>query len=248
MKALLVDGFNLIRRIYEARPEPDIEAIFLASVQSLQRALREHSPTHVVMVFENHDRTWRHLLYKDYKANRSPTPMALIDGIKQFEASFKEIGVHSFTLDSYEADDVIATFAYGIGTAGNDAIILSSDKMYLQLLSPHIRVVNHFEHKDISENDVLERYGVKKEQLTDYWALVGDSSNNIKGVPGVGAKSAAHLLSRHDNLDEILLSSETDTMTLKVVTNMTVAKRCKQLVTLKTDVELGTNLRHFRIR
>ena len=248
MKVLLVDGFNLIRRIYEARPEPDIESVITASLQSLQRGLREHTPTHVVVVFENHDRTWRHLLYKDYKANRSPTPTELIEGMKQFVASYKEIGVHSFTLDSYEADDVIATFAHGIAFAGNDAIILSSDKMYLQLLSPHIRVVNHFEHKDLSEHDVLERYGVKKEQLIDYWALVGDNSNNIKGVPGVGAKSATNLLSRYDNLEEILSSSETDRMTLKVVNNMTLAKRCKQLVTLKTDVELGTNLRDFRIR
>jgi protein Xni len=120
--------------------------------------------------------------------------------------------------------------------------------MYLQLLSSHIRIVNHFEHKDITETDVVERYGVKKQQLIDYWALVGDSSNNIKGVPGVGAKSALSLLARYDSLDEILSSSETDTMTLKVIQNMALAKRCKQLVTLKTDVELGTNLRRFRIR
>jgi len=248
MKVLLVDGFNLIRRIYEARPEPDIDSVITASLQSLQRALREHTPTHVVMVFENHDRTWRHLLYKDYKANRSPTPTALTEGMSKFESSFQEIGVNSFSLDSYEADDVIATFAYGIEAAENDAVILSSDKMYLQLLSPHIRIVNHFEHKDISEKDVVERYGVKKQQLIDYWALVGDSSNNIKGVPGVGAKSAVNLLAHYDNLDEILSSSETDTMTLKVVNNMALAKRCRQLVTLKTDVELGTNLRRFRIR
>jgi protein Xni len=248
MKVLLVDGFNLIRRIYEARPEPDIDSVITASLQSLQRAMREHTPTHVVMVFENHDRTWRHLLYKDYKANRSPTPTALTEGMSKFEASFQEIGVNSFSLDSYEADDVIATFAYGIEAAENDAVILSTDKMYLQLLSSHIRIVNHFEHKDITETDVVERYGVKKQQLIDYWALVGDSSNNIKGVPGVGAKSALSLLARYDSLDEILSSSETDTMTLKVIQNMALAKRCKQLVTLKTDVELGTNLRRFRIR
>lgn len=248
MKVLLVDGFNLIRRIYEARPEPDIDSVITASLQSLQRALREHTPTHVVMVFEDHDRTWRHLLYKDYKANRSPTPTALTESMAAFVASFQKIGVYSFSLESYEADDVIATFAYGIDAAENDAVILSSDKIYLQLLSPHIRIVNHFEHKDITGTDVVERYGVKKQQLIDYWALVGDSSNNIKGVPGVGPKSAVSLLARYDNLYEILSSSETDTVTLKVIKNMALARRCKQLVTLKTDVELGTNLRRFRIR
>jgi protein Xni len=248
MKVLLVDGFNLIRRIYEARPEPNIDSVITASLQSLQRALREHTPTHVVMVFEDHDRTWRHLLYKDYKANRSPTPTALTESMAAFVASFQKIGVDSFSLESYEADDVIATFAYGIDAAENDAVILSSDKMYLQLLSPHIRIVNHFEHKDITGSDVVKRYGVQKQQLIDYWALVGDSSNNIKGVPGVGPKSAVSLLARYDSLDEILSSSETDTVTLKVIKNMALAIRCKQLVTLKTDVELGTNLRRFRIR
>ena len=89
MKVLLVDGFNLIRRIYEARATPDIDAVITASVQSLQRALREHIPTHALVVSEKHDRTWRHLLYREYKAGRAPTPGALLDSTMQFEEAFE---------------------------------------------------------------------------------------------------------------------------------------------------------------
>ena len=247
MKVLLIDAFNLIRRIFEARSDSDIESVVVASKQSSQRALREHEPSHVVMVFENHDRTWRHLLYRDYKANRSPTPEVLLQGVDEFVAGFTEIGINSFALESYEADDVIATFAAGVAQAGNQAIILSSDKMYLQLLSRHIKVVNHFTHQFLEESDVEQRYGVAVGQLTDYWSLVGDSSNNIKGVPGIGSKTAVNLLGQYDSLDRMLSESGDDKALKKVQEHEHLAIRCKQLVTLKTDVELGTNLRSFRM-
>lgn len=247
MKILLIDSFNLIRRIYEARPDPDIESVVNAAVQSLQRALREHKPSHAIAVFEDHDRTWRHLLYDQYKADRSPTPKPLLDGIGSFQAAFGANGVASYSLASYEADDVIATFAHGIGSADNQAIILSSDKLYLQLMSDNVAIVNHFEGHRYTPGDVQTRYGVAVNQLTDYWSLVGDSSNNVKGVPGVGAKTAASLLTQFGSVDS-MLDSQSDVRGLdKVVANAVLAARCKQLVTLKTDIELGTNLRDFRL-
>ena len=247
MKLLLIDAFNLIRRIFEARLGSDLESVVSASKQSSQRALREHEPTHVVMVFEKHDRTWRHLLYKNYKANRSPTPEVLLGGVDEFVAGFKEIGINSFALDSYEADDLIATFASGVANAGNQAIILSSDKMYLQLLSAQVKVANHFSHQFLEQSDVEQRYGVGVRQLTDYWALVGDSSNNIKGVPGIGPKTAVKLLDQYGSLDRILSERRENKFLDKIHQNEQLAIRCKQLVTLKTDVELGTNLRSFRM-
>ena len=247
MKLLLIDAFNLIRRIFEARLGSDLESVVSASKQSSQRALREHEPTHVVMVFEKHDRTWRHLLYKNYKANRSPAPEVLLGGVDEFVAGFKEIGINSFALDSYEADDLIATFASGVANAGNQAIILSSDKMYLQLLSAQVKVANHFSHQFLEQSDVEQRYGVGVRQLTDYWALVGDSSNNIKGVPGIGPKTAVKLLDQYGSLDRILSERRENKFLDKIHQNEQLAIRCKQLVTLKTDVELGTNLRIFRM-
>ena len=247
VRILLVDGFNLIRRIYEARPDPDINAVIQASVQSLQRALKEHRPTHAVVVFEDHDKTWRHLLYGDYKAGRSPTPRPLLEGIKQFEDAFQKAGVNSFSLASYEADDIIATFAHGTGKT-HEAIILSSDKLYLQLLSDHISVVSHFDSHRFSSDDVQNRYGVGPSQLIDYWSLVGDSSGNIKGVPGIGAKTASRLLESWHSLDNMLKSEVDDRHLKKIRDHEDVARRCRQLVTLKTDVELGTNLRDYRLK
>ena len=242
-----MDSFNLIRRIYEARPEPDIESVVDASTQSLQRALRENAPTHAVAVFEYHDTTWRHMLYRDYKAGRSPTPRPLLDGVALFEQAFEAIGVRSFSLQSYEADDVIATFARGVGEAANEAIILSSDRLYLQLLSDHIHVVSHFEQRQMTPADVQDRYHVSVDQLIDYWALVGDSSNNIKGVPGIGAKTAVRLLAHFGDLRAMLSSRDDDRALDKLRDNRATLQRCRQLVTLKTDVELGTNLRAYRL-
>ena len=247
VKILLVDGFNLIRRIFEARPDPDINAVVHASVQSLQRALREHRPTHAVVVLEDHDITWRHLLYREYKAGRSPTPKPLLEGMKEFEDAFQTAGVNSFSLTSYEADDVIATFAHGTGKT-HEAIILSSDKLYLQLLSDHISVVSHFDNHRFSKADVRNRFGVDPAQLIDYWSLVGDSSGNIKGVPGIGAKTASRLLDTWHSLDNMLKSEVDDRNLKKIRDHEIVVRRCRQLVTLKTDVELGTNLRDYRLK
>ncbi len=245
MKILLVDGFNMMRRIYEARPDPDLASITTATARSLQRALAEHRPTHAVVVLERHDRTWRHLLYPEYKAGRSPAPTILTDNLAAFEAAFSECGVASFSLPSYEADDVIATLAVGTADAGGRAVILSSDRLYLQFLRNEIEIINHFDGTRASPDAVLERYGVRVDQLTDFWALAGDHSNNIKGVPGVGAKTAARLLNEFQNLDAMM--GRDDPAAARIREFDSLIRRCRQLVTLKSDVDLGINLRAFRL-
>lgn len=248
-RVLLIDGFNLVRRIYEARPDGEtaIEEVSEAAARSLQRALKEHHPSHAVVVFERHDKTWRHLLYPDYKGGRKPTPEPLLAAIPAMEKRFEGLGIHSFSLPNYEADDVIATLAAGITSAGSEAFILSTDKSHLQLLDSGVRIFNHFDQTEYLETDVVSRYGVNVSQLTDYWALTGDSSNNIKGVPKIGKKSAAELLNRYASLEEILSSEEEDGKVHRVQADASLARRCKQLVTLKLDVELGINLRTFRL-
>ena len=249
-RVLLVDGFNLIRRIYEAHPgaEDDIEAVAVSATRSLQRAIKTHQPSHAVVVFECHDTTWRHLLYSEYKAGRKPTPPSLLEGIPLFEKHFAESGINSFSLNNYEADDVIATLAAGIVRAGGEVIILSTDKSFLQLIGPGLRIFDHFKQAEYIESEVVERQGVRIAQLIDFWAMTGDASNNIKGVPKVGKKTAAELLNRYSSLEEILASDEDDKKVLLVQAESMLATRCKQLVTLKQDVELGVNLRAFRLQ
>ncbi len=245
IRLLLIDAFNLIRRIYEAQ-HGDFEAVCDASSRSIQRALREHDPSHACVVFDSHDTTWRHLLDPAYKANRGPTPAVLLDNLAGFEAAFRAVGVSSLKLANYEADDLIATLASGAAAGGAGVQILSTDRVFLQLTSDKISVFNHFESSEYKLTGILERYGVGPGCLTDLWAMAGDSSNNIKGVPGVGEKTASALLRRFGSLDAVLASQDSDKAVTRVQSNRAEAERCKQLVSLKTDVELGVNLKSLR--
>jgi len=247
---LLVDGFNLVRRIYEAGPGDDLDGLSRSCNQSLQRALGEHRPTHCAIVFDSHDDTWRHRLYSDYKADRKPTPQFLLDHLVDLMLSFKAIGFASLICESYEADDVIATMARAIGEGHGEVKILSTDSAFLQLLQPHIRVFDHFKHRELDEVHVNTKFGVTHTQLIDFWAIAGDRSNYIKGVPGVGDKGAARLLGLHGTLEamlEIDPARVTDKPLAKVQEHRLLALRCQQLVTLKQDVEVGVKLRDFRL-
>ncbi len=116
MRVLLVDGFNLVRRLYEARPHDDApvdEELISNAAHSLQRALHTHQPSHACCVFDSHAPTWRHRLYPAYKANRKPTPPALLAAIPRFDEAFLGVGVRSVCVEGYESDDVIATMKKG---------------------------------------------------------------------------------------------------------------------------------------
>ncbi len=254
MKPLLlaVDGLNLIRRIFEARQvlsASDMPAAIEATAASLDRALQKHRPTHAVVVFEMSDKTWRHLLYPDYKAHRSATPILMREALPDYRAAFRERGVSSIEAESYEADDVIATLANAVAGSGGRVVILSTDKIYLQLVDSKIELFDHFNERAWKPGDVEEKYGVPVSSYIDYLALVGDSSNNIKGVPGVGPKTAEALIAQYGSLDAMLGADvETASASLKKVHRAAEeARRCHQLVTLKTDVALGHNLRELRL-
>jgi len=241
-RLLLVDGFNLIRRVYEARKDTsELEEIVAACGQSLRRATREHDPTHAAVILDSHERTWRHLLYPDYKAGRKPTPGLLLDHLSAFESEFSRLGVAGVTVPSYEADDVIATLADGVARSGAEVMILSTDRWFLQLLRDGIRIFNHFDHKETTVADVEDRLGVDVARLVDYWAMTGDSGNNIKGAPGIGPKTARSLLRQYDGLSAIIDAEK------KIGAHRDTVMRCKRLVTLKTDVEVGVNLRDLRL-
>lgn len=271
VNVLVIDGFNLIRRIYEAgktdrtsadahvsgdgnnnennneNEKENLERTVSSTASSIKRALEYHKPSHACCVLDSHDKTWRHLLYFPYKADRKKTPSVLLDNLGAFEQACDQLGVRSLKLESYEADDVIATMACGIASGHGNAVILSTDKSYLQLLGDHISVYDHFKNCAISPEDVVEKYGVRVDQLTDYWALAGDRSNNIKGVEGVGEKTAQKLLTEFDTLDAILRSDSNEKSVGRIKRDRDVALRCQVLVKLKLDVEMGINLKDLRL-
>ncbi len=252
IKLLLIDALNLIRRVYAAQPGEDgserTESALAASVQSLERALRECGPTHAVSVFDSEEKGWRHELFPDYKAGRESMPEALYTSLPQFKAAFSECGVSSLEFPSMEADDIIGTLAHKTAENGVNVTILSTDKAFFQLLSKRIIVRDHFNRKDLDSAYVEERYGIYPEQFEDFLALSGDSTNNISGVTGVGPKRAAKFLNEIGNLEDILAVSHTipGKPGEMLYRHGDDARLSKQLVALKTDLSFGLNLKDFR--
>jgi protein Xni len=249
---LLVDALNLIRRVYAAQPGDDgpqrAKDALTTTVRSLQRALRECRPTHAVCVFDGQEPGWRHELYAGYKEGRTPMPEALQSSLKTFEEAFLELGVSSLTFPALEADDIIATLAVKVAFRKGNVIILSTDKMFLQLLSAQITVRDHFNKRDMGHAYVMEKFGVKPEQFVDFMALSGDSTNNIPGVPSVGHKTASRLLLELNDLDNVLsvagvMKGKTGEMLRK---HAEEARMSQTLVRLRDDLEFGLNLKSFR--
>lgn len=258
IRFLLVDALNLIRRVYAAQPGEDTpekaDGARISCKQSLQRALRETSPTHAVVVFEGREPGWRHLLYRDYKINHTPMPEPLAEALPAYREAFAALGVTSFELPRVEADDVLGTLAVKIAAAGGSAVILSTDKIFLQLLSDHIGVRDHFKPADLDRAYVTKRFGVTPETFVDFLALTGDATNDIPGVAGVGPKTAARLIDELGALDDILAAAASDeqhpVLTPKLrdrlVDHADDARLAQSLVRLQNDLDLGINLKELR--
>ena len=252
IRFLLIDGLNLIRRIYAAMPGDDgserANGARLSCVQSLQRALRECKPTHTVCVFEGEEPSWRHHLYEGYKAHRTPMPEALRTSLPTFTAAFMEIGISSISFPTLEADDVIATLAVKASARKGTVTILSTDKIFLQLLSDNIIVRDHFQKRNLDRSYVMNKFGVPPYRIVDLLALMGDSTNNIVGIPSVGSKTAARLLTQFETLDNVLSSAYVIPGKLgeAVRTYAEDSRRAQQLSYLRTDIELGLNLNSLR--
>ena len=247
---LAVDGLNLIRRVYAGTPEGDahFEDALQACVSSLGRALHEFSPTHAVVVFDGEGPTFRHELYRDYKAGRKPMPEELRAGLHRYRESFSNQGVSSVEREGTEADDVIATLAVGVANHAGRSIILSTDTVYCQLLAEQIHVRDHFEKRELDEEYVRKKFGVAPEQLVDFWALAGSGTTQIPGVPGIGAKTARKLLEEHESLDAILRAAASipGKPGALLREHAKMAELSRELARLRTDLALGWNLRDFR--
>jgi DNA polymerase-1 len=206
MLLLLVDGTNLARRVYEAVPEPDGpsrgERALRSCLSSVQRALREHSPTHAAVVFDHDGPTFRHRLYPAYKANRHPAPEAFQAMQPPLQRGLHEAGLQTLSLPDVEADDVLASLVCACPQV--PVVVLSTDKDLCQLASERVRIRDHFQRHWRDERWVRERYGVAAHQLGDALALVGDATDNVPGCPDIGPKTAARLLEQFGSLDALL--------------------------------------------
>lgn len=251
MDLLLIDAMNLIRRIYAAqqtRSDDPIEQTLLHSQNAVLKNLENTEATSLALVFDGKGPTWRHELYADYKADRKPMPDELAQALPDFFKRFEALGIPCLLYEEYEADDVIATLAVKTAQHGGLVRIVSTDKGFMQIAHEKIQLYHHFDKRLLTLDDVKQQLGLEPFQLIDFLSLVGDTTNHVPGVPGIGPKTAGQLIDEYADLDTILINS--DQVKGKVGANLAeyykTALLARKLVTLKLDCALGLNLKKLR--
>ena len=210
---LLMDGHALVHRAFHALPpltvnktgEP-IGAVY-GFTSALLKALDEIDPTHCAIVFDRPTPTFRHMQYEEYKAHRAATPDDLRVQFKRIRELVSAFGIPAYEMDGYEGDDVLGTLSRQASEQGIDTVILTGDTDTVQLVTPYVKaLLPRGMFKDTvlyDENKVVERYGVPPVLIPDFKGLVGDTSDNIPGVPGIGGKTAAKLVQQFGDIEGI---------------------------------------------
>ncbi|GAB3484395.1 flap endonuclease Xni [Marinomonas epiphytica] len=253
-KLLIVDGLNLIRRLYAAlQSEQDserrIERTQSITIEALAKLSTQFSPSYAVVVFDSSGLTWRHELYPEYKLGRVPMDDVLLDSLEAFAKQFRFNGFPCLRMAGWEADDLIATLAVKAASNGVKAYVVSTDKGFTQLLhNPLILQYDYFAKLGYDNAWVPGKYGVQAEQLNDYWALVGDTTNRIPGVKGIGPKTAVDIMQQHSTIEGIYghLTDFPERLQKLLNGGQQQALQSRHLVTLRTDVELGIKLSQLR--
>ncbi|MFL2887869.1 MAG: DNA polymerase I [Pelagibacteraceae bacterium] len=248
----LIDGSGYIFRAYYALPPLSRKSDGLPTGAvngfcSMLFKLLEDSrsddsdlrPTHFAVIFDSARKNFRNEIYEDYKANRTEAPDDLAPQFEYIRKSVEAFNLPSIELLNYEADDLIATYSKKIVKAGAKVTIISSDKDLMQLVSKNVRLYDPMKSKVLGEKEVLEKFGVKPSQVIDVQSLAGDSSDNIPGVPGIGIKTAAELINKYKDLDNLLKKANEIPQKKRKETllqNKDKALISRKLVTLKDDV------------
>ena len=214
----LVDGSGYIFRAYYALPPLSRKSDGLPTgavsgfcsmlFKLLEDARSDDSknkPTHFAVIFDSARKNFRNEIYSDYKANRAEAPEDLAPQFEYIRKSVEAFNLPSIELLNYEADDLIATYAKKITEAGANVTVISSDKDLMQLVSNKIRLFDPMKNKVIGEKEVIEKFGVKPNQVIDVQSLAGDSSDNVPGVPGIGIKTASELITKYKTLENYFL-------------------------------------------
>ena len=260
----LIDGSGYIFRAYYALPPLSRKSDglptgavsgFCSMLFKLLEDARsddsEHKPTHFAVIFDSARKNFRNEIYSEYKANRAEAPDDLAPQFEYIRKSVKAFNLPSIELLNYEADDLIATYSKKITEAGAKVTVISSDKDFMQLVSDKTRLFDPMKSRVIGEKEVLEKFGVKPNQVIDVQSLAGDSSDNVPGVPGIGVKTAAELINKYKNLDNLLDKASEIPQNKRretLLANKDKALLSKRLVTLKDDVPVENDPNEFLIK
>ncbi len=249
----LIDGssyifraYYAIRRLSTSKGFPTNAVYGFASM--IFKFLKDYKPEYLGIVFDTKEKTFRDEIYPLYKANRGAPPDDLVP---QFERIFEVVDafkIPQFRVDGFEADDIMGTIARDYERRGMDVVLVTGDKDFCQLVSDKVTLLDTMKNKETRVDDVIEKYGVPPEKVTDVFALMGDQVDNIPGIKGIGEKTAIGLIKTFGSLDNLL--SNTDELAEKQRKLITEKKDdallSKELVTIKTDMDLDMGLEKFK--
>ncbi len=246
---VLVDGSSYLYRAFHALPpltnaDGEPTGAIYGVVNMLRKLLAEYPDGPMAVVFDAPGRTFRDDLYDQYKANRPSMPDDLRPQIKPLKEIVEAMGLPLLEIDGVEADDVIGTLARQAEAAGQDVVISTGDKDMAQLVSPRITLLNTMSGKSMDIDGVREKFGVPPERIIDYLALVGDTSDNIPGIPGAGPKTAAKWLQQFEDLDGVMARADEvkGKVGERLREHLEVLPMGRELATIRCDVELGRDL------
>ena len=261
-KIFLLDAMALIYKYYYvflSRPlvtkkGQNVGTIY-GFINFLFGILEKENPGYLVVAFDNKAPTFRHKLYPEYKATRQKMPEDLIPQMEKIKEIVKQMNISLIEIPGYEADDIVGTIAKTSEAEGLDVYCVTSDKDYMQLITDNIKIYRPGkfgnEVEIITENEVKTKFGVSVNQLLDFFALMGDTSDNIPGVPGVGEKTALSLMQEYKSLDNIYKNIDKidkKAVAEKLKNGKELAYLSKELVTIDLAVPVESKFDDYKLR
>ncbi|MAL79101.1 MAG: DNA polymerase I [Sneathiella sp.] len=260
----LVDGSGYIFRAYFAmirgrRPMSRSDGTPTGAVlgfsnmlfKLIQDTQQDGRVSHLAVIFDTSRKTFRSDIYPEYKANRDAPPEDLIPQFPLVREATRAFNIPAIEKEGFEADDIIATYAAQARARGMECVIVSSDKDLMQLVGGDVTMLDPMKNQEIGVDQVLEKFGVPPEKVIDVQSLAGDSVDNVPGVPGIGIKTAAMLINEFGDLDSLLSRAEEIPQKgrrEKLIEHAEMARISRDLVTLKNDVELDSDIMELNVR
>ena len=252
----LIDGSGYIFRAFYGLPSMSnndgvpVNAVF-GYTKMLLKLIDDFKPIYVAVIFDVARKTFRNDLYDLYKANRSDPPDELIPQFSIIRDATNAIGLPVVEMEGYEADDLIATYSDIASKMNKNVIIVSSDKDLMQLVDQNTTLFDPMKQSWINDDIVFEKFGVYPNKVIDVQSLAGDTSDNIPGVPGIGIKTAAELINKYGDLDQLLNRASEIKQNKRretLINNKDDAIISKKLVTLKKDVPVKNKIQEFILK
>ncbi|MHA3981104.1 DNA polymerase I [Acinetobacter venetianus] len=251
---VLVDGSYFLFRAFHALPPLTTSTglhtnAIRGAISAIQKLMRRTQPTHMAVIFDTPEPTFRHKLSPIYKGDRPSMPEELSEQIPYLHALIKALGIPLYFLAGAEADDIIGTLTKRALSEGHHVLISTGDKDMAQLVNEHVKLEDSFKERVLDEAGVLEKFGVHPHQIIDYLTLMGDASDGIMGVPGVGAKTAAKLLTEYGSLDNIIANVDQlkGKISQNIKDNLDNIKIDHQLASIVCDLDLALDWHDLKL-